>query len=147
MLESSRDKQSTRGASGEPWSLFRLHPPENDGAFIGSELGKDPEPFPLGVPYQPGQVVFAKLVSFSSYIGDELPSLFRNQQHSRLWHRPSLSLANCANSILNSEMFLLSTFLQDDVVINQDSSKDRQISRNFNIYIYMKPLSKFKFSS
>lgn len=34
-------------------------------------------------------------------------------------------------------MFLLSTFLRDDVVINQDSSKDRQISPNFNIYIYI----------
>lgn len=139
MLESSRDKQSTRGASGEPWSLFRLHPPENDGAFIGSELGKDPEPFPLRVPYQSGHVVFAKLVSFSSYIGDELPSLFRNR--TRDFGTGPLSLSsspNCANSILNSEMFLPSTFLQDNVVINQDSSKDRQISRSdFNTYVYI----------
>lgn len=111
MLESSRDKQSTRGASGEPWSLFRLHPPENDGAFIGSELGKDPEPFPLRAAYQSGHVVFAKLVSFSSYIDDELPSLFRNR--TRDFGTGPLSLF-LANSILNSEMFLLSTFLQDD---------------------------------
>lgn len=51
---------------------------------------------------------------------------------------PALSLSSCANSILNSEMFLPSTFLQDNVAINQDSSKDRQISRsNFNTYIYI----------
>lgn len=54
---------------------------------------------------------------------------------------PALSLSsspNCANSILNSEMFLPSTFLQDNVAINQDSSKDRQISRSdFNTYVYI----------
>lgn len=51
---------------------------------------------------------------------------------------PALSLSSSSNSILNSEMFLPSTFLQDNVAINQDSSKDRQISRsNFNTYIYI----------
>lgn len=51
---------------------------------------------------------------------------------------PALSLSSSSNSILNSEMFLPSTFLQDNVVINQDSSKDRQISRSdFNTYIYI----------
>lgn len=51
---------------------------------------------------------------------------------------PALSLSSSSNSILNSEMFLPSTFLQDNVTINQDSSKDRQISRsNFNTYIYI----------
>lgn len=51
---------------------------------------------------------------------------------------PALSLSSSSNSILNSEMFLPSTFLQDNVAINQDSSKDRQISRSdFNTYIYI----------
>lgn len=51
---------------------------------------------------------------------------------------PVLSLSSSSNSILNSEMFLPSTFLQDNVVINQDSSKDRQISRSdFNTYVYI----------
>lgn len=51
---------------------------------------------------------------------------------------PALSLSSSSNSILNSEMFLPSTFLQDNVVINQDSSKDRQISRSdFNTYVYI----------
>lgn len=51
---------------------------------------------------------------------------------------PALSLSSSPNSILNSEMFLPSTFLQDNVVINQDSSKDRQISRSdFNTYVYI----------
>lgn len=51
---------------------------------------------------------------------------------------PALSLSSSSNSILNSEMFLPSTFLQDNVAINQDSSKDRQISRSdFNTYVYI----------
>lgn len=51
---------------------------------------------------------------------------------------PALSLSSSSNSILNSEMFLPSTFLQDNVIINQDSSKDRQISRSdFNTYVYI----------
>lgn len=48
-LESSRHKQSSRDASGEPWSLFRLHPAEIHVAFIGSELVKVAEPFRLAV--------------------------------------------------------------------------------------------------
>lgn len=84
-------------------------------------------------------MLFSRSSSFSSYIGDELPSLFRNR--TRDFGTSPLSLSsspNCANSILNSEMFLPSTFLQDNVVINQDSSKDRQISRSdFNTYVYI----------
>lgn len=62
VLKSSRDKRSSRGASGEPWSLFRLHLAGNDVGFIGSGTRLKSQNLFVSVSRQSGRVVSGKTV-------------------------------------------------------------------------------------